>query len=72
MLQRVNLFTADLEALFKLKGEELSIELEALEKDFKKFYSFRAASLLTWFYLIGNYESPQETKDWEKSFYYLK
>lgn len=53
---KVNLFTSDLELLFKLKGRELYEELEILDQQFHESRSIRAGSLLTWFYLLGNYD----------------
>ena len=44
----------------------------ALEKEFAQNKSIRAASLLSWYYLLGNYEETAETKDWKKSLHYLK
>lgn len=32
----------------------------------------RAGTLLTWYYLLGNYDNPQESRNWTKSLYYLK
>jgi hypothetical protein len=69
---KVNIFTKDLEALFKLKNDELGKEISKLEADFNKNKSVRAASLLSWFYLLGNYADHQGTRDWPKSLSYLK
>lgn len=57
-LMKVNIFTGDLEILFKLEPEELNEELELLDLEFHKNNSIRAASLLVWYYLLGNYENP--------------
>lgn len=69
---KVNLFTSDLQVLFKLKGRELYEELEVLDQKFHENHSIRAGSLLTWYYLLGNYDNHENTRDWVKSLAYLK
>lgn len=64
---KVNLFTQDLDSLFKLNGEELQSELRNYEHMFWDSQSQRAGTLLAFFYLIGNYDNPEDTKNWTKS-----
>jgi hypothetical protein len=66
----VNIFTKDLEALFRSKPNDGAIK--NLENDFSTNKSIRAASLLSWYYLLGNYEDATNTRDWKKSLSYLK
>ncbi len=70
MLLKVNIFTKDLETLFRNKGDNKMIQ--DLESEFSVNKSVRAASLLSWYYLLGNYEHSAKTRDWNKSLYYLK
>ena len=68
---RVNIFTADLDVLFKLKGHDLAEELAILDQEYKLKSSMRAGRLLTWFYLLGSYSQPAETRNWDLSLHYL-
>ena len=70
LLLKVNIFTKDLEALFRSKPDDGAII--NLENEFSTNKSIRAASLLSWYYLLGNYEETAKTRDWKKSLYYLK
>ena len=66
----MNIFTKDLESLFRNQPTDNAII--DLENEFTAKKSVRAASLLTWYYLLGSYEDPVSTKNWTKSFFYLK
>ena len=66
----MNIFTKDLESLFRNQPTDTAIR--DLENEFTAKKSVRAASLLTWYYLLGSYEDPVSTKNWTKSFFYLK
>jgi hypothetical protein len=70
MLMKVNVFTRDLEKLFKSK--DVQRELRELEEAFRAKQSMRAGSLLSWYYLLGNHDDPQGTRNWTKSSGYLK
>jgi hypothetical protein len=67
---KVNVFTRDLEKLFKSKDVER--ELRELEDAFRGKQSMRAGSLLAWYYLMGNHENPEGTRNWTRSSGYLQ
>ncbi len=66
---KVNVFTRDLEKLFKSK--DVQRELIELDEAFRAKESMRAGSLLAWYYLMGNLEDPLGTRNWTKSSGYL-
>jgi hypothetical protein len=70
MLMKVNVFTRDLEKLFKSKDVER--ELRELEDAFRGKQSMRAGSLLAWYYLMGNHDNPEGTRNWTRSSGYLQ
>jgi len=70
MLMKVNVFTRDLEKLFK--SRDVQRELTELEEAFRGKQSMRAGSLLAWYYLMGNYDDPQGTRNWTRSSGYVK
>jgi len=61
------LFTDDLEELFKANGKKLDKLIEELEDNFLNNRSIRAGTLLSFYYLIGNYKDPEQTKDLNRS-----
>ena len=59
MLMKVNVFTRDLEKLFKSKDDVVQRELRELDEAFRGAnQSMRAGSLLAWYYLMGNHDDP--------------
>jgi hypothetical protein len=70
MLMKVNMFTRDLEKLFKSRDVER--ELGELEEAFRGKQSMRAGILLAWYYLMGNHDNPEGTRNWTRSSGYLK
>lgn len=70
MLMKVNVFTRDLEKLFK--SRDVQRELTELEEAFSGKQSMRAGSLLAWYYLMGKHDDPEGTRNWTRSSGYLK